>query len=218
MTQQYTLKEIEFDRFDDYYYMRKLSQLNQRLGFCSTLSEYSYAYRDESAALSKKPTHATLATCKERKLVMAAFNDKNQTVGMAGFSYKARTRGSDKANEAKDGQGSVMVYLWGVYVEKPHRKKGIAKQLIVASIERIAKELGCSDDDILLKVMDGQFNHNIYGANASHTYRWSPKANALVVNLRSMTLGQNRIDQGLGFDADPETISSPDDRKIKKAS
>lgn len=218
MTQHYTLKEIEFDRFDDYYYMRKLSQLNQRLGFCSTLSEYSYAYRDESVTNNKKHAHATLAGCKERKLVMAAFNDKDQTVGMAGFSYKARTRGSDKPTEAQQGQGSVMVYLWGVYVEKPHRKKGIAKQLIVASIERIAKELGCSDDDILLKVVDGQFNHNIYGANASHTYRWSPKANALVVNLRSMTRGQNRIDQGLGFDADPETISSPDDSKIKKAS
>lgn len=182
----YEIKPIEIDRFDDYYYMRKLSQLNNRLGFCGTLAEYSYAYRDQSLLGSALSPSKKLADCAERKLVMAAFNGKGQTVGMAGLSYKPR-----------DSKGAAMVYLWGVYVEKPHRGQGIAKRMISASFERIKAELGCTDDELVLTVMDSQFDQNA------------------LVNLPGKMRGENHIDQGLGFDADPSTISQP---KIPKAS
>lgn len=235
MTENYKIKPIEIDRFDDYYYMRKLSQLNQRLGFCSTLADYSYASKD--GLRSKTDLNQTvgqgkkLADCSERKLVMAAFNTKDQTVGMAGLSYQARTRAGESRSKSTQGsqQGSIMVYLWGVYVEKPHRKSGVARKLIAAALERIKDELSCKDEDIVLTVMDSQFDLSTINSPAqttnqpplataeqteARTYQWNSQSQALVVNLQGMTKGENRIDQALGFDSDPATISS----KIPKAS
>lgn len=169
----YDIRPIEIAKFDDYYYMRKLAQLNHNLGFCTTLADYSYAAKTDRDQLLSRPHK--LADCTTRKLVLAAFADSpaghEQTVGMTGLSYSPR-----------DSKGAVMVYLWGVYVEKPHRGRGLAKRMIAAALSRITHDLGCSDEDLVMTVLDSPFDGG--------------------------TKGENRIDQGLGFHSDPISQAS----------
>lgn len=189
----YAIRPIEIARFDDYYYMRKLAQLNHNLGFCTTLADYSYAFKDANKDSPRPGRPHKLADCTARKLVLAAFcstpKGHEQTIGMAGLSYSPR-----------DSKGAVMVYLWGVYVEKPHRGRGLAKRMIAAALNRITQDLGCSGEDLVLTVMDSPLD--------STTYKWDAEAQSLSVNLSSATKGENRIDQGLGFNSDPLSVAS----------
>lgn len=198
----YAIRPIEIAKFDDYYYMRKLAQLNHNLGFCTTLADYSYAFKDSMHGANKGQSRSSaakaassmrLADCSARKLVVAAFSQTpakhEQTVGMAGLSYSPR-----------DSKGAVMVYLWGVYVEKPHRGRGVAKRLIAAALSQITAELGCAEQDLVLTAMDSPID-----SRSSYN---KARAQTLSVNLSSATKGENRIDQGLGFNSDPLSVAS----------
>lgn len=107
----------------------------------------------DSAADSDPETH-TILGAPERYLVLVFTSENGEASGFAEASIR-----TDYVNGT---HSSPVAFLEGLYVQPAHRGQGIARQL-VASVERWAVEMGCTElaSDALV---ENQVSHAMHEA------------------------------------------------------
>lgn len=111
----FRLVEMEIDPFNDIYYQKKLSQLNQNIGFCSSLSEFSFAYKKSMEANPHQ---------KDSSITYGA-HINSSLIGMIGLSYQ------------KLSNNTLFIKVWGIYMSKIYRAIEPQRALLEKSISTL---------------------------------------------------------------------------------